>query len=106
MTTAASYEVLTDATTTATSGNVSIGSSNKTVQVKGSTTSGTGAATVVVEVSNNAAWPFLTAGTLSLTLGTTATSDGLVINADWLLVRVRISAISGTGAKVSANVGA
>ncbi len=98
-------ELLTDVTTTASSDAAQLGSTAKTVQVKGSTSSSTGAATIVVEVSNNTAWPWLTAATLSLTLGTSETSDGVAISADWSYIRLRVSAISGTGAKVSGNVG-
>ena len=50
---ALSYQILTDVTTTVASEAISVGSNNKAFQVKGSTTSGAGAASVVIEVSND-----------------------------------------------------
>lgn len=102
---ALSYEILTDVTTPVASEAISVGSNNKAFQVKGSTSSGAGAASVVVEVSNNPAWPWITLATISLTLGTTETSDGVVMLAGWKWVRIRVASISGTEAKVSASVG-
>lgn len=102
---ALSYEILTDVTTPAASEAISVGSNNKAFQVKGSTSSGAGAASVVVEVSNDPAWPWITLATISLTLGTTATSEGVVMLAGWKWVRIRVASISGTDAKVSASVG-
>ena len=102
---ALSYEILTDVTTAVASEAISVGSNNKAFQVKGSTASGAGAASVVVEVSNNPAWPWITLATISLTLGAAETSDGVVMLAGWKWVRIRVASISGTGAKVSASVG-
>jgi len=102
---ALSYQILTDVTTTVASEAISVGSNNKAFQVKGSTTSGAGAASVVIEVSNDPIWPWITLATISLTLGTTETSDGVVMLAGWKWVRIRVASISGTGAKVSASVG-
>lgn len=79
-------------------------SSNRTAQVAGSTTAGAGAAEVVIEVSNDGS-NWITAGTVTLTLGTTSTSDGFVMDAAWLFVRANVSSISGTGAAVSAYLG-
>jgi len=77
---------------------------NKTFQASGRTTSSTGATSVVVEVSNdNVNW--ITMGTISLTLGTTPTTDGFVSIANWTYVRGRVSSISGTGATVSLFMG-
>ena len=81
----------------------------RTFHVFGATTSGAGATTVVIEVSNvlapatDADW--VTACTITLTLATTRTGDGCVTNAAWAWVRARVSAISGTGATVSAHLG-
>lgn len=100
-----SYEILTNVTTTVASEPVSVGSNAKAFQVKGATSSGTGAASIAVEVSNNTAWPWITLATISLTLGTTATSDGTVMSAGWQYVRLRVVSISGTGAAISASVG-
>ena len=100
-----SYLSLTDATTTATGSTLTVGSDNKTVQITGTTTAGAGAVSVAVEVTNDTTWPWIPIGTLSLTLGTTATTDGLAIHAGWKNIRARVTSISGTGAKVSASVG-
>jgi len=102
---ATSYAVITDSTVTVTSTEVVLGSDSKTFQAKGSTTAGAGAATIVIEVTNDTAWPWITLGTITLTLGTAATSDGLAMLAGWKYVRARLSAISGTGAAVSVAVG-
>jgi hypothetical protein len=69
-------------------------------QAVGSTTASTGAATVLIEVSNDGT-NFITLGTITLTLGTTATSDGFAVANTWEFYRARVSAISGTGALVS-----
>lgn len=83
--------------------------SARTFHVFGQTTAGAGATTVVIEVSNlstpatDADW--VTGCTITLTLGTTRTGDGCVMTAAWAWVRARVSAISGTGATVSAQMG-
>ena len=100
-----SYEVITDATAAVTSTELLLGTDNKTFQAKGTTTAGVGAATVIIEVTNDTTWPWITLGTITLTLGTAATSDGLAMLAGWKYVRARLSAISGTGAAVSVAVG-
>jgi predicted P-loop ATPase/GTPase len=102
---AASYPMLTDVTTTVASDPFELGSDNKTFHIVGQTTSGSGAATVVIEVSNNTAWPWLPAATINLTLSSTPVADGAVIFAGWKFVRARVSAISGTEARVSASLG-
>jgi len=78
---------------------------NKTFQASGRTTSSTGSTAVVVEVSNdNVNW--ITMGTISLTLGTTTTTDGFVSSANWTYVRGRVSSITaGVGATVSLFMG-
>jgi hypothetical protein len=82
-----------------------IGGGRITAEAYGTTTSGSGAASVTIEVSNNnSTWQ--TAGTIGLTLGTTQTSDGFVIDAPWLYVRANVASISGTGAKVSVIISA
>jgi len=99
------FTIFSDATTTASS---SIDFSgyldnrfNRTFQAFGSTTAGAGAATILVEGSNdNSHW--ITLGTISLILGVTVVTDGYSsTNSPWKYIRGRISAISGTGAKVS-----
>ena len=78
---------------------------NKTFQASGQTSTSTGAASVLVEVSNdNANW--ITMGTISLTLGTTPTTDGFVSSANWTYVRGRVASITaGVGATVSLFMG-
>jgi hypothetical protein len=99
--------LLTNATTTVTGSVVEPldeTSPSRNIQVSGTTSSGGGSASVVVEVSNDRSnWmPF---GTIALTLSTTSTSDGIVMDARWPFVRARVAAISGTGASVSATMG-
>lgn len=77
---------------------------NKTFQASGQTTASTGATAVLVEVSNNNA-NWITMGTITLTLGTSTTTDGFVSSANWTYVRGRVASISGTGATVSLFMG-
>jgi len=66
----------------------------------GSTSSGTGAAVVVVEISNNNVnWETL--ATFTLTLGTVVTGGVCGSVTPWQFTRARVVSISGTGAKVS-----
>jgi hypothetical protein len=69
-------------------------------QAKGTTTSSTGAATILIEVSNDGV-NFITMGTITLTLGTSATSDGFAVANTYEYYRANVSAISGTGAQVT-----
>ncbi len=71
-----------------------------TFQASGTTSAGSGAASVSIQVSNNNS-DWLTAGTISLTLGTTSTSDGFAITAPWAWVRAKLDSISGTSASVT-----
>jgi hypothetical protein len=94
------------AVTTATAGNAVGGTiDRKTYGASGTTSSGTGAATVVIEGSMNSGASWDTIGTISLTLGTTVTSDSFTSADCFEQVRARVSAISGTGASVDAAVG-
>lgn len=71
-------------------------------QLTGTTSSGGGAATASIEVSNDGTnWLPSALGTLSLTLSTVASSDGFVANTKFLYMRANLSAISGTGASVT-----
>jgi hypothetical protein len=80
------------------------GSPYKTFQAAGTTTAGAGAATIKIQVSNdNSNW--LDLGTISLTLSTTSSSDGFQAVGQWRYVRSNVTAISGTGASVSAWMG-
>ena len=69
-------------------------------QAVGKTSASTGATTVLIEVSNDGT-NYITLGTITLTLGTTTTSDGFACSNTWEYYRAKISAISGTGATVS-----
>ena len=76
----------------------------KTYQASGTTTAGAGAATILVQGSNDGTnWD--TIGTLSLTLATTTSSDSFTSNDRYAFVRGNVSAISGTGASVLLSMG-
>lgn len=94
-----------DAATATGAGNVAtLDTVDLTFQAAGTTSSGSGSATVVIQVSdNNSDW--LTLGTITLTLGTTSTSDGFASAATWAFVRANVTAISGTDATVSVWMG-
>ena len=77
---------------------------NRTFQASGRISASTGAARVDVEVSNdNANWILM--GSITLTLGTTTTTDGFVSSANWTWVRGNVFSISDTGATVSLLMG-
>jgi len=68
---------------------------------------GTGAvsATVIIDASNdNVYWCATPLGTITLS-GTTSHSDGFTTTAPWKYVRARVTAVSGTGATVTVNMG-
>jgi hypothetical protein len=70
----------------------------------GTTSSGSGASVITVQVSNdNVSW--INMGTITLTLGTTVTADGFCKVVPWKYVRGYVTSISGTGAKVSLIMG-
>lgn len=69
-------------------------------QAVGSTTAGAGAATVLIEVSNDGV-NYLTMATITLTLATAAATDGLAVINNWNYYRANLTALSGTGASVS-----
>lgn len=76
----------------------------RSVQATGLTTAGVGAATINVEVSNDKV-NWLVAFTISLTLGTSVTTDGQELDARWEWIRANVTAISGTGASVTVTGG-
>lgn len=91
-------------TGTTTGNPVDEGTADNTFQATGLVTAATGAATLLIEVSNdNVGW--ITAGTITLTLGVTATTDGFALGAAWRYCRARCSSISGTGASVTVTMG-
>ena len=69
-------------------------------QAVGTTTAGSGAATVLIQVSNDGT-NFITMGTITLTLGTSATSDGFAVANTYEYYRANVSVISGTNASVT-----
>lgn len=71
---------------------------NRTFQ---GTVIGTGVvtATIIIEASNDGT-NFMTLGTITLS-GTTTATDGFVSVANWIYVRARLTAVSGTGAAVT-----
>lgn len=82
----------------------------RTFHARGSTSAGSGASDIVIEVSNKTTKPsadtdWLELGTISLTLGTTVTGDGFASDASWRWVRARVDSISGTNASVDCEMG-
>jgi hypothetical protein len=76
----------------------------KTYQADGTTTAGAGAATILVQGSNNGTnWD--TIGTITLTLATTTSSDSFTSSDRYALIRGNVSAISGTNASVNLVMG-
>jgi hypothetical protein len=69
-------------------------------QAVGNTSADSGAATVLIQVSNDGT-NFITLGTITLTLGTSATSDGFAVANTWEYYRANLSAVSGTNATVT-----
>jgi len=85
-------------------GNARRSPSERSFQATGVTTAGAGSATVKIQVSNDeTAW--LDLGTITLTLSTSAASDGFSTIAPWAFVRANLTAISGTGASVTVSMG-
>lgn len=73
-------------------------------QAIGVTSSGAGASDVLIEASlDGSNW--VTLATISLTLSTTATSDGFVADAPWAFIRANVNSISGTGATIDVWMG-
>lgn len=70
----------------------------------GTTGSGSGSATILIQVSNNGT-NWITMGTISLTLSTTVTADGLSAIVPWKYHRANVTAISGTTATVTVIMG-
>lgn len=109
--TISSVQLLTGATTTETGGKYPPRCVNRTFQGMGTTSSGSGASSIVIEASNKSVpveastVDWTTLGTIALTLGTTQTNDGFVSSASWRWVRARVASISGTGASVNVYMG-
>jgi hypothetical protein len=96
--------LLTGATTVAAAPAANGRNARKTYQANGTTGSGTGSATINVEGSlNGSNWDVI--GTITLTLGTSSTSDSFASDDRYTLVRGNVTAISGTGASVNLSMG-
>lgn len=79
-----------------------------TFQAYGSTSSGAGSAIIQIQVSNDSslnANTWLVLGTITLTLGTTITTDGFASIAPWQFIRANVTTLSGTGASVDVWMG-
>lgn len=76
-----------------------------TIQASGATSAGAGAATIVIQVSNDTSLAWQTMGTITLTLSTTASVDSFGSALPWKFVRANITAISGTDATVTVAMG-
>lgn len=96
--------ILSAATATGAGSALSMNSAHFTAQASGLTTAGSGAATIKIQVSNNGS-DWIDLGTITLTLATSSSSDGLAAFAAWAYVRANVTAISGTGASVTVVVG-
>ena len=104
MTTSAT--LLLNATTTGASTSVNaMSATGNTFQATGTVSASTGAATVKIQVSNDFA-NWLDLGTITLTLGTSATADGFASYAPWAYVRANVDTISGTNATVTVTMAA
>jgi hypothetical protein len=76
---------------------------NRTYQAWGATTSGSGSATIQIQGTNNGGITWDTIGTITLTLGASATSDSFSSLDRFTMLRGNVTALSGTGAAVSAE---
>jgi hypothetical protein len=93
--------ILENATTTGAGGWVFKDAPLSSIQAFGSTTSGSGATVVSIEATNNINGSYIVLGIISLTLGTTVTTDGFVVQAPWKYIRGNITSISGTNTTVT-----
>lgn len=72
----------------------------RSFQAKGTVASSTGASVILIEVSDDGT-NYITLGTITLVLGTVATSDGFACANSWEYYRANISSISGSTATVT-----
>ncbi len=86
--------------------------SKKTFHAVGTTSAGAGAATILIQVSDvvspaaGSDVDWITLATITLTLATTQSGDGVASDSAWRHVRGKVTAISGTTATVSLYMGA
>lgn len=76
----------------------------RSFQATGFVSASTGAAVVLIQVSNDGT-NFFDLGTMSLTLGTTVTTCGFTSEAPYRYVRANVDSISGTDAEVTITMG-
>lgn len=89
-------------TTTGTA--VVVNTRGRTVQAVLTTSSGSGSATVIIEVSLDGS-NFITAGTITFASAASPQTDGFVINAPWAFIRSRCTALAGAGASCVVYMG-
>lgn len=75
----------------------------KSFQAVGQTTAGSGSATIQIQVSNDGI-NWILSGTITLSFSTTAATDGYLAYMSWPYVRANVTAISGTGARVTVTM--
>lgn len=96
--------ILSGATATGAGTAVVLPARTKTYQAAGTTTAGSGSATVQVQCTlDGSNWDVL--GTITLTLSTTSSSNSFASDDRCAQHRVNVSAISGTGAAVTVKAG-
>ena len=106
-----SVQILTSATATGAGEVHQPRCSLRTFQANGTTSAGAGSATIVIRGSNLSAPVAATAGhwvdlgTITLTLSTTLSGDGVALFSTWRHVKAHVTAISGTDATVNAYMG-
>lgn len=99
-----SMPIMSAATSTGAASSVKPWKKDRTFQASGTTSSGAGAASILIQVSNdNVNWDLL--GTITLTLATTTSSDSFTSISAYRYVRANVSSISGTGASVDVYMG-
>jgi hypothetical protein len=77
---------------------------DRTFQASGTTSAGAGSAVVTIQFSNDKV-NWINGTTITLTLGTTSTTDGFVSDAPWRYVRANLTTITGTNAAVTVWMG-
>lgn len=97
--------LLSSVTTTGASSQQEPFHTNRSFEAYGATSAGAGAATIKIQVRNSEDADWKDLGTITLTLSTTTSGDGFVTSAAWRYVRANVTAISGTDATVSVNMG-
>jgi len=92
--------LLEDVTSTGAGESKDLNPGPRVFQAIGSTSSGSGSATIKVQGSLDNV-NFVNLATITLTLSTTVATDGFAIDSLWKYIRGNVTAISGTDATVS-----